>query len=122
MDPCRPGDLNQALMELGATICTPTSPSCSSCPISEQCHAFSLSKNSQSVQVIDYPLKVIKPKPRREFSAVCVVEILDDQKGTCSNMSSRLLLVKRRKGFLQGFGNSHLCSLMEKVTWVRGEK
>ncbi|KAI3910749.1 hypothetical protein MKW98_030557 [Papaver atlanticum] len=103
VDPCRPGDLNQALMELGATICTPTSPSCSSCPISEQCHAFSLSKNSQSVQVIDYPLKVIKPKPRREFSAVCVVEILDDQKGTCSNMSSRLLLVKRpEEGLLAG--------------------
>ncbi|KAI3880305.1 hypothetical protein MKX03_011038, partial [Papaver bracteatum] len=103
VDPCRPGDLNQALMELGATICTPTSPSCSSCPISEQCHAFSLSKNSQSVQVIDYPLKVIKPKPRREFSAVCVVKILDDQKGTCSNMSSRLLLVKRpEEGLLAG--------------------
>ncbi|KAI3982450.1 hypothetical protein MKX01_010484 [Papaver californicum] len=103
VDPYRPGDLNQAVMELGATIFTPTSPSCSSCPISEQCHAFSPSKSSPSVQVIDYPLKVIKPKPRREFSAVCVVEILDDQKGTCSNMSSRLLLVKRpEEGLLAG--------------------
>src|SRR5260221_10317179 len=27
-----PGDLNQALMELGATICTPSSPQCSGCP------------------------------------------------------------------------------------------
>ncbi|MCL7026471.1 hypothetical protein MKW94_030160 [Papaver nudicaule] len=103
VDPCRPGDLNQALMELGATVCTVTSPSCSSCPISEQCHAYSLSKSSESVQVVDYPLKVIKPKPRHDFSAVCVVEILDDQKGTCSSMSSRFLLVKRpEEGLLAG--------------------
>ena len=35
-----PGDLNQALMEQGATICTPTSPSCGVCPVSEFCVAF----------------------------------------------------------------------------------
>ena len=29
----RPGDFNQALMELGATICTPRNPSCSTCPL-----------------------------------------------------------------------------------------
>ena len=29
----RPGDFNQALMELGATICTPRNPSCSACPL-----------------------------------------------------------------------------------------
>lgn len=35
----RPGDMTQALMELGATVCTPT-PSCNRCPISQHCHAF----------------------------------------------------------------------------------
>lgn len=35
----RPGDLNQALMELGATVCTPKSPSCSTCPVAEHCLA-----------------------------------------------------------------------------------
>jgi A/G-specific adenine glycosylase len=35
----RPGDLNQALMELGATICTPRSPRCSACPVSAACAA-----------------------------------------------------------------------------------
>jgi A/G-specific adenine glycosylase len=35
----RPGDFNQALMELGATICTPRSPRCGRCPIAPQCAA-----------------------------------------------------------------------------------
>lgn len=35
----RPGDLNQALMELGATLCTPRKPSCLICPIREACDA-----------------------------------------------------------------------------------
>ena len=35
----RPGDLNQAMMELGATVCTPTSPDCRSCPLKDICHA-----------------------------------------------------------------------------------
>ncbi|NJL30746.1 MAG: NUDIX domain-containing protein [Phycisphaerales bacterium] len=34
-----PGDFNQALMELGATICTPSSPSCLLCPLGELCQA-----------------------------------------------------------------------------------
>ena len=35
-----PGDWNQALMELGATVCTPDSPSCGVCPVSKFCVAF----------------------------------------------------------------------------------
>jgi len=35
----RPGDLNQALMELGATICTPQGARCGSCPIAPGCQA-----------------------------------------------------------------------------------
>ncbi|MEM9174476.1 MAG: A/G-specific adenine glycosylase [Myxococcota bacterium] len=35
----RPGDLNQALMELGATLCTPRNPSCLICPIRACCDA-----------------------------------------------------------------------------------
>jgi A/G-specific adenine glycosylase len=40
----RPGDFNQALMELGATICTPTQPACDSCPLSLNCIAYKQSK------------------------------------------------------------------------------
>lgn len=35
-----PSYFNQALMELGALICTPTSPSCLLCPVREHCQAF----------------------------------------------------------------------------------
>jgi A/G-specific adenine glycosylase len=37
--PQRPGDFNQALMELGATVCTPRSPRCGTCPIAPHCAA-----------------------------------------------------------------------------------
>ncbi len=35
-----PGDWNQALMELGATVCSPESPSCGACPVARFCAAF----------------------------------------------------------------------------------
>ncbi len=36
----RPGDFNQALMELGATVCTPANPTCLLCPVAKQCRAL----------------------------------------------------------------------------------
>lgn len=35
----RPGSFNQALMELGATVCTPRRPTCGACPLEEVCLA-----------------------------------------------------------------------------------
>ena len=35
----RPGDFTQAMMDLGATICTPRSPSCARCPLADACVA-----------------------------------------------------------------------------------
>lgn len=40
----RPGNFNQALMELGQTICLPRSPQCSACPLGRWCRAFQLGK------------------------------------------------------------------------------
>ena len=37
--PERPGDFAQALMDLGATVCTPRRPSCLVCPVQSDCHA-----------------------------------------------------------------------------------
>ena len=37
-----PGDWNQAIMELGATICTPKSPRCGECPVEKWCRARKL--------------------------------------------------------------------------------
>jgi A/G-specific adenine glycosylase len=39
LDPERPGDSNQALMELGATLCSPRSPKCLLCPLRPGCRA-----------------------------------------------------------------------------------
>ncbi len=48
------GDFNSALMELGATLCSPTSPSCEDCPVQEFCKAYAKNKVDQ------FP----KPKPK----------------------------------------------------------
>ena len=38
--PDRPGDYNQAVMDLGATVCVPGTPNCADCPLSSFCSAF----------------------------------------------------------------------------------
>ncbi len=38
----RAGDYNQALMDLGATVCTPRSPDCPNCPLTDLCAAYAL--------------------------------------------------------------------------------
>jgi A/G-specific adenine glycosylase len=42
LDPKSPGDWNQAMMELGATLCTPQSPQCLLCPVTQFCQARKL--------------------------------------------------------------------------------
>ena len=37
LSPHRPGDFNQAMMELGATVCLPREPMCLACPVREMC-------------------------------------------------------------------------------------
>lgn len=39
LDPKSPGDWNQAMMELGAMICTPRAPQCLLCPVAKSCRA-----------------------------------------------------------------------------------
>lgn len=42
VDPEAPSEFNQAIMELGALICSPTSPKCDGCPVRQACAAFRL--------------------------------------------------------------------------------
>jgi A/G-specific adenine glycosylase len=101
VDPLRPGDFNQALMELGATVCTPLNPSCSSCPATEFCHALSIAKHDSTAAVTDYPVKGVKVKQRSDFCAVCVVELLGRETSLDENhSSSKFVLVKRPDGGL----------------------
>jgi len=54
-----PGDWNQALMELGATVCSPDSPSCGACPVARHCVAFKKSLQDK----IPLPETARKPVP-----------------------------------------------------------
>lgn len=63
----RPSDFTQAMMELGAMICTPKSPACSKCPLTEICCGF------KSKTQTDYPVKVKKVKQREELIGIAVV-------------------------------------------------
>lgn len=47
LDPCRPRDFNQALMDLGATLCTRHNPACLLCPWREHCRAYTLNVQSE---------------------------------------------------------------------------
>ncbi|MDX9755458.1 MAG: A/G-specific adenine glycosylase [bacterium] len=44
IDPNEPGAFNEAMMELGAQVCLPKNPACSSCPVRKQCHALALDR------------------------------------------------------------------------------
>ncbi|KUJ79003.1 A/G-specific adenine glycosylase [Ruegeria profundi] len=56
----RPGDYAQAVMDLGATICTPKSPACGICPLRDPCQARAAGTQT------DLPRKTPKkPKPTR---------------------------------------------------------
>lgn len=82
----RPGDFAQALMDLGATICTPRSPACTRCPLAADCAAFAAG-TAESLPV--KPPK--KAKPQRHGSAWWI------------ESDARLWLVRRPdKGMLGG--------------------
>ncbi|MDD9941549.1 MAG: A/G-specific adenine glycosylase [Myxococcales bacterium] len=55
----RPGDLNQALMELGATVCTKASPACEACPVAAHCAA------RRAGQQANLPVAKARRPPRR---------------------------------------------------------
>ncbi len=79
-----PGDFNQAMMELGALVCTPKSPSCGACPLAADCAAH---RNGCPE---DFPVKAgRKAVPVRHVQAVVVT----DGQG-------RVLLVQNREGGL----------------------
>ena len=68
--PGRARDLNQALMDLGATVCTPRSPNCGSCPWQSHCTAYA------SGDVERYP---VKDTPRAvPFQVIGVGVVLND--------------------------------------------
>jgi A/G-specific adenine glycosylase len=83
----RPGDYNQALMELGRVICKPRNPSCNECPIRQHCQAYASGTQAQR------PVK--KPK--------AVTPHYDVTAGMIWNDSGQLLIAQRPlEGLLGG--------------------
>lgn len=72
VDPRRPGDSNQALMELGATVCSPLRPDCPRCPLRADC------VGARSGAPERYP----RPRPRRASERLELVAVwLEDRRG-----------------------------------------
>lgn len=63
-----PGDFNQAMMDLGSSICTPTAPKCDACPIQEFCLAFAEQRQ------VEFPVKSKKLKPKDVYYVAGVIE------------------------------------------------
>lgn len=68
LDPTRPGDSNQALMELGATLCSPRRPKCLLCPLLSGCRA------AREGDPESYPVARAKREGERHRLLVAVVE------------------------------------------------
>lgn len=81
-----PAVFNEALMELGALVCTPRSPSCPACPVREGCKAFAASKQDA------IPLPKSR-KAKKPLHKACLI---------ITNEESRLLISQRPKGGLWG--------------------
>ncbi|HEX4956284.1 MAG TPA: A/G-specific adenine glycosylase [Thermoanaerobaculia bacterium] len=78
LDASRPGDSNQALMELGAMVCVPQRPRCLLCPLAETCRGRA-GGNPEA-----FPAPRIKPRPVKVRWLLALVE-----------EGGRLLLVRR---------------------------
>ena len=68
LDSRRPGASNQALMELGATICLPRAPQCLLCPLVSCCEARRLGREMQ------LPVKLRKAAPQKIDASLVIVE------------------------------------------------
>ncbi|WP_332065917.1 A/G-specific adenine glycosylase [Bartonella sp. CB189] len=82
----RPGDFAQAMMDLGATICTPRNPSCLLCPLHNLCQAAKMQATES------FPVKAPKKKRRSKTGVAFVV----------LNENNQIYLEKRQGNKLLG--------------------
>lgn len=81
----RPGDYAQALMDIGATVCTPKSPSCAFCPVNDDCRAYGLGTAEA------FPVKAAKKAKPKRYGYVYIVK-----------QDDKILLQKREERGLLG--------------------
>lgn len=100
----RPGDWAQAVMDLGATLCTPRAPKCGACPWREQCAAFA------SGAAETYPRRTAKPERPQRFGVAFRIE-----------RAGKFWLVRRPdKGLLGGMAGLPTTLWREKP-WTRAQ-
>ncbi|MGH9785536.1 MAG: A/G-specific adenine glycosylase [Terriglobia bacterium] len=85
----RAGDFNQAMMELGATVCVPVQPRCEACPLRRHCLACA----RDQVEKYPPPRRAMKPTLRRFVAA-----LIRDAAGRCL-LIQRPRSAKRMAGF-----------------------
>jgi A/G-specific adenine glycosylase len=68
LDRARPGDWNQALMELGATVCLPREPRCERCPLSGRCRARREGRQAE------FPARKSRPRTVQTSLTLLIVE------------------------------------------------
>lgn len=102
LDPARPGDGNQAMMELGATLCTPRRPRCLLCPLRPGCRAAAEGDPER------YP--ATRPRRERERLRLVAAVVEWNRRGAGSVLSS-VLLVRRPE-------ESSLLAGTWEVPWV----
>ena len=111
----RPGDFNQSLMELGATVCLPNGrPLCEQCPVMHLCKAFHLGVEQQ------IPVKPPKKERKLEERTVFVI------KQECKNPLEIVLHKRPDTGLLSGMWElpnteGHLKEEEVKVLFPEGE-
>lgn len=81
----RPGDFTQAVMELGATVCTPRNPRCDACPLGTSCVA-------RAAATVDQIPRRAKRVARPVVRVACA----------CVTDGTRVLLILRGRGLLAG--------------------
>jgi A/G-specific adenine glycosylase len=85
LDTGRPGDFNQAMMELGATICRPRRPLCERCPVSPHCRAHTTDRQPE------FPVRAAKKTVPKYHIAVGVIQ-----------KDGRILITQRKESGLLG--------------------
>lgn len=86
LSPERAGDFNEAMMDLGATICTPRKPDCQSCPFCSTCRARRCGKQEE------LPLKARSNRQKRLSKPYLLLFV-----------QGQLYLQQRRESLLHGF-------------------
>jgi A/G-specific adenine glycosylase len=90
VDPHRPGDFNQAMMELGATVCLPRNPQCLVCPVAEHCTTLGEHKTAPRPRILSreaaYALAVRTASSRSKPHGKAQREVLLEQRAATQSV------------------------------------